>query len=109
MQVILLICKYYEWDFIKELPLSLLGELISAAVKQDRERQLLPLWLTDYAVKTIQHEAVMSFSDFISSVLPAADTTTATKKEQTAEEIIKEFAPLIAADELRRAKHGGNI
>lgn len=51
----------------------------------------------------------MSFSDFISSVLPAADTTTANKKEQTAEEIIKEFAPLIAADELRRAKHGGNI
>lgn len=87
----------------------MLGELINTAHEREQEKQLLPLWLVYYAVKTMKHEPAMPFEEFISDAKaeatgePRAQTTA---KQPTAEEIIKEFAPIIAADELRRAKRG---
>lgn len=101
--------QYYEWDFIKELPLSLLGELIKSAHEREREKRLLPLWLAYYAAKTLKREPAMPFEEFLTAAQAEAAGETAaqtTVKQPTAEEIIKEFAPIIAADELRRAKHG---
>lgn len=104
----MLLNKYYAWECIKELPLSLLGELITTASEREQETRLLPLWLAYYAAKTLKNEPAMPFEEFLTASRPVAAgaVAAAPKKQPTAEEIIKEFAPIVAADELRRAKRG---
>lgn len=103
--------QYYEWDFIKELPLSLLGELINTAVEREQEKQLFPLWLAYYAAKTLKKESALPFEEFLHAARSDAENgaANAAATQPTAEDIIKEFAPIIAADELRRAKRGKHI
>lgn len=90
----------------------MLGELIKTAQTRESEKKLLPLWLAYYAAKTLQREPAMPFEEFLTAAQAEATGEVAaqtTAKQPTAEEIIKEFAPIIAADELRRAKRGKHI
>lgn len=104
----MLLNKYYAWECIKELPLSLLGELITTASDREQETRLLPLWLAYYAAKTLKNEPAMPFEEFLNSSSSETDGNAwaPAAKQPTAEEIIKEFAPIVAADELRRTKRG---
>jgi len=80
------------------LPLSALNGLIKAAAKREKEHTLFPLWLAGYAVARIKNEKFIDFEDFIGDKAPKAKSA-----DMTAEEIEKEFAPIIAADEAKRA------
>lgn len=88
--------------------MAALGELLSFAhgeeerlERQEREKQLFPLWLANYAVSKLQGgEEVMDFEAFVEQTLkPGAPPPK--KKTKTAEEILAEFAPMIEADKQR--------
>ena len=88
--------------------MAALGELLSYArneeerlERQEREKQLFPLWLANYALSKLQGNAeVMDFEAFINQTMQTKETPPPEKK-RTAEEIMAEFAPIIAADKQR--------
>lgn len=89
----------------------MLGALIETAGQKEKERALLPLWLAGYAIEKLKgNNDFMTFEKFIEATdsEPAKPAATP-NQELTAEEIMKEFAPIIAADQLRSAKHGEHI
>ena len=64
------------------------------------------MWLANYAIAKLQHSGeVMGFDEFLASVLEAPGTTpkkeNKSNKKRTAEEIIADFAPFVAADRMR--------
>ncbi len=91
--------------------MAALGELLSFACSEEerlerieREKQLFPLWLANYALSKLQGGAeVMNFEDFVAQAIqPTAPTPPhKMKEEKTAEEILAEFAPIIEADKQR--------
>lgn len=92
---------------IQSLPLSFLGELLHHAEREEQrkerdelEKRLFPLWLANYALSKMNGGEVMDYDEFIARSL---DTGQADRREErapkrTAEEIMKDFAPLVAAD-----------
>lgn len=84
----------------------MLEELVKAAADHDLEKQLLPLWLAHFAIKTLQGGKPMSFEEMLCTVRGGEQGAAAPSSKMTAEEIMKEFAPIIAADKLRREKRG---
>ncbi len=89
----------------------MLGALIETAGRKEKERTLLPLWLAGYAIEKLKgNNDFITFEKFIEAAdsEPAKPAATP-NQELTAEEIMKEFAPIIAADQLRSAKHGEHI
>lgn len=89
----------------------MLGDLTEAAAKKEKERTLLPLWLAGFAVEKLKGNSdFITFEKFIEATDSELTNPAATlNNELTAEEIIKEFAPYIAADQLRSAKNGEHI
>lgn len=89
----------------------MLGALIEAAEQKEKERSLLPLWLARYAIEKLKgNDDFMTFAQFLEATESELKTPAATpNNELTAEEIMKEFAPIIAADQLRSAKNGEHI
>lgn len=89
----------------------MLGVLIEAAERKEKERGLLPLWLARWAIEKLKgNNDFMTFAQFIEAAESEPTNPAATpNNELTAEEIIKEFAPIIAADQLRSAKNGEHI
>lgn len=89
----------------------MLGVLIEAAEQKEKERTLLPLWLARYTIEKLKgNDDFMTFEQFLEATAKAPTAPAATpNRELTAEEIIKEFAPIIAADQLRSAKNGEHI
>lgn len=89
----------------------MLGVLIEAAEQKEKERTLLPLWLARYAIEKLKgNDDFMTFAQFLEATESEPTAPAATpNSELTAEEIIKEFAPYIAADQLRSAKNGKHI
>lgn len=89
----------------------MLGVLIKAAEQKEKERGLLPLWLARWTIEKLKgNDDFMTFAQFIEATESESTNPAATpKKELTAEEIMKEFAPIIAADQLRSAKNGEHI
>lgn len=91
--------------------MAALGELLSFACSEEerlerieREKQLFPLWLANYALSKLQGGAeVMNFEDFVAQAIqPTAPTPPRKMKgKKTAEEILAEFAPIIEADKQR--------
>lgn len=88
--------------------MSALGELLSYArneeeqlEKLEREKQLFPLWLANYALAKLKgDEEIMDFEDFIKQTFkPGAPTPK--KQKRTAEDIMAEFMPVVEADKKR--------
>ena len=91
--------------------MAALGELLSFARSEEerldkieREKQLFPLWLANYALARLQGNAeIMDFEAFIAqATAPGKPEAPQKKKEKrTAEEILAEFAPIVEADKKR--------
>lgn len=92
------------------MPLSFLGELLDFATAEEKRKQeakereqLTKLWLAHYIIKRMAKETPMEYQEFIALSLrkaqPASTAAAARKgKQKTADEILTEFAPIIAAD-----------
>lgn len=97
---------------MQELPLDLLGGLIKAAQKKEQERQLLPLWLAHNITQKLKGETALNYTEFLQAVEKDDEQPQAAESAQkklSAEDIINEFAPIIAADGVRRTKRGEHI
>lgn len=68
--------------------------------KAEIEKRLFPLWLVNYAAAKIKPGLeVMDYPEFLASVLsdePAPQPKA--KQKRTAEDIMADFAPIVAAD-----------
>ena len=91
--------------------MAALGELLSFACSEEkrlkkieREKQLFPIWLANYALSRLQGGAeVMDFEAFVAQTMePGKPEPPQKKKEKrTASEILAEFAPIVEADRQR--------
>ena len=104
-----LLHRYYDWQLIEDLPLTALGELLSYARKEearlaklDAEKQLLPLWLVNYALARFKGQECMDFKTFIEQAFDEGPAPAPSAKK-TKEEILAEFAPFVEADRKRGA------
>ena len=86
--------------------MAALGELLSYANKEEErlqkaeiEKRLFPLWLVNYAAAKIKGSGeVIGYDEFLKIVFSDSAIPNTPKKKKTAEEIMAQFAPIIAAD-----------
>lgn len=78
--------------------MSMLPELLDYAQEQERQKTLLPIWLLDTAVKTLNNEKPISFEKMLGDV---RTDTRADKEQMTPDEIMKIYAPIVEADRKR--------
>ena len=92
---------HYEWQLIRELPLSELDGLLRYAGKKELQAQILPLWLVHFLVSRLTETEPMSYEELLGSV----EGKDVDKNEaKTDEEIINTFDRFVQAD--KEAKGG---
>jgi hypothetical protein len=90
---------HYEWQLIKELPLSELGELLIYAGKKELQQQIFPLWLVHFLVSKLTNQEAMPYDELLKSVEGPAGGK---KDEKTDEEILQEYKRFVQADKEAR-------
>ncbi|OGO90343.1 MAG: hypothetical protein A2Y17_12310 [Clostridiales bacterium GWF2_38_85] len=79
------------------MPLSALGDLLSFAARIEIEQQTRPLWIAHYVISKINGTETIPYEDMLAGVKTTAEPT----RTKTPEEIMSDFAPIIAADKMR--------
>ncbi len=96
-----MLSKHYDWQLIKEMPLADLDGLLFYAQKQETQKALTPLWLVHFAIAKLTRTEYISPEEFFGEAQRTKITT-----QRSSEEIINEFAPIIAADRKRGRADG---
>ena len=96
---------------MKELPFSIFYDLIEAAERAENEKTLFPFFVCGWAVARIRGEQPPSFEEFMRATMPepsggGAESENRASPEEEAEAIMKEFAPIIAAEKEREERRG---
>ena len=96
---------------MKELPFSIFYDLIEAAERAENEKTLFPFFVCGWAVARIRGEQPPSFEEFMRATMPEpsggdAGSENRASPEEEAAAIMKEFAPIIAAEKEREERHG---
>ncbi|MDR1001677.1 MAG: hypothetical protein LBL82_00180 [Oscillospiraceae bacterium] len=77
----------------------MLEELLSNAIKRDVEIKTFPLWIADYAFCKLRGVPATDYAEYQENIFKNTNEMLKTKRNnRTPEEIINEFAPIIAAD-----------
>ncbi|MDR2531458.1 MAG: hypothetical protein LBC82_01265 [Oscillospiraceae bacterium] len=79
---------------IGELPLSALGGLLSYAYEKELEKTTYPLWLAHYLFSQLSGTEHVGYAEMLGKIKSVTDTA-ATPSNRTAEDILKDFAPII--------------
>lgn len=85
--------RYYDWQVVRELPLGELGGLLSYAGEKEIEKEIYPLWLVHFLISQLSGGKPTPYEELLSSVKFTVDAT----QKRSADEIIKDFAPIIEA------------
>lgn len=91
---------------VGELPLEALGDLLLYAEQKETEKTIYPLWLTHYLFAQLSGVPHVEFNDMLAQVkgnIEAAKPFPNSKR--SAEEIIKDFAPIV--EQYRKAHSKG--
>lgn len=96
---------------MKELPFSIFYDLIEAAERAENEKTLFPFFVCGWAVARIRGEQPPSFEEFMRATMPEpsggdAGSENRASPEEEAAAIMKEFAPIIAAEKEREERRG---
>lgn len=96
----MLLHKYYDWRLVEQLPLRMLGELLSAArareeyaEKEKTEKLVAAMWFARVAFDKISGNEPIEYGDFEKEVYGDEP-----KEKRTADEIMADMMPIINAE-----------
>lgn len=80
---------FYDFSYIKTLPLKIISRLLIKAVEKQQEKLLWERWLAIYPYMEIGNVKFISFNDYKSKLLNKEMKTTDITAEEIEEDILK--------------------